>query len=162
MMLSCKTASNSPGTALEGVEVRLLRADDGDALGALMWDSYRGTIDDEYVSLAQALADAHDTLGGKWGPVIDEACLAAVDGGRVVAAVIAVRDADHDLSPLLAFALTDPAWQKRGIGRALIEDCIARLCSLGISELHLAVTPGNPAQRLYERIGFNVVAAPDS
>ena len=107
---------------------------------------------------SEAIADADAALAGTWGPVIGEASLAAVSEDDLVTAVITVRDAKHDMLPLLAFALTEPAWQRRGIGEWLIQESIARLASLGVSEIHLAVTRGNPAQRLYERIGFRIVA----
>jgi GNAT superfamily N-acetyltransferase len=130
---------------------------DSDAVGRLMWAAYRGTIDDEYADEGDALADAEAALGGRWGPVIWQASVTAASANSLVAAVIAVRDIEHDMTPLLAFALTEPAWQGRGIGNCLIRECLTRLDALGESELHLAVTRGNPAQRLYERIGFLVV-----
>jgi ribosomal protein S18 acetylase RimI-like enzyme len=40
----------------------------------------------------------------------------------------------------------------------LIQESIARLNSHGVHELHLWVTRGNPAVRLYQRLGFDVVA----
>lgn len=158
MRLGWEAVPTSRGVAPEGFVLRLLQPEDGGALGALMWNAYRGTIDDEYATLSEAVDDAGATLAGKWGPTIGEASLAAVLGDRLVAAVIVVRDAEHEMWPLLAFALTEPAWQRRGIGEWLIQESIARLASLGVSEVHLAVTRGNPAQRLYERIGFRIVA----
>jgi GNAT superfamily N-acetyltransferase len=145
------------GVAPEGIGIRLMQADEGQALGTLMWNAYRGTVDDEYASPAESLADAEDALAGKWGPLIAEASLAAVAAGDLIAAVITVRDVEHEMLPLLAFALTEPKWQRRGIGGWLIQESIARLSLLGVSEVHLAVTRGNPAQQLYERIGFRVV-----
>ena len=130
---------------------------DSRAVGRLMWAAYRGTIDDEYTDEADALADAEAALGGRWGPVIWEASVTAACANRLVAAAINVRDDSHGMMPLLAFALTEPAWQGRGIGHCLIRESLTRLDALGESELHLAVTRGSPAQRLYERIGFAVV-----
>ena len=95
---------------------------------------------------------------GVWGPVVWDASLAAELDSLVISAAIVVRDSAHDGLPLLAFALTDPGHQRRGIGQRLIEESIARLDSNGVHELHLAVTPGNPAVRLYQRLGFEVVA----
>ena len=76
----------------------------------------------------------------------------------MISAAIVVRDSARDGLPLLAFALTEPGHQRRGIGRRLIEESIARLDSNGVHELHLAVSRGNPAARLYQRLGFLIVA----
>jgi ribosomal protein S18 acetylase RimI-like enzyme len=130
---------------------------DDAAIGRLMWQAYRGTIDDEYDVESDAVNDAASTLAGKWGPVIWDASLTAAAEGRLVAAVINVHDASHGLTPLLAFALTDPSWRGQGLAVWLIRESVRRLASLGESELHLAVTRGNPAIRLYERLGFQIV-----
>lgn len=130
------------------------------AVGDLMWAAYRGTIDDEYTSKHDALAEAEGALSGRWGPVIWKASVTAAEAGALVAAVIHVYDSKHDMTPLLAFALTEPRWQGQGIGRWLILESVSRLGALGASELHLAVTQGNPAQRLYERLGFRIVDHP--
>lgn len=158
MKLDWETVPGLPGVTPEGFGLRILQADDGCALGALRWNAYRGTIDDEGATLTEAITEAEATLAGAWGPLITTASLAAVVEGRLIAAVVVVRDDKHDRVPLLAFALTEPTWQRRGIGAWLIHESITRLASLGVSEVHLAVTRGNPAQDLYERFGFRVVA----
>ena len=141
-----------------GLTLRSLRPTDSEALGALMWNAYRGTVDEgDYDEPSDAMEDARRTLAGWWGPLIDEANLAVMANGDLVAAAVTVRDAAHDMIPLLAFVLTDPSWQRRGIGGWLIGESVAALAGLGISELHLAVTRGNPAQHLYERLGFRNV-----
>ena len=48
------------------------------------------------------------------------------------------------------------AWQGRGIGRSLIEDLIADATAGGAS-LKLGVLKANPARKLYERLGFEVI-----
>jgi GNAT superfamily N-acetyltransferase len=141
-----------------GLTLRRLQATDGEALRALSWSAYRDTVDeDDYAEPSDAMKDAERTLAGWWGPLIDEASLAVTADGDLVAAVITVRDTAHDMIPLLAFALTDPAWHWRGIGGWLIGESIAALAGLKVRELHLAVTRGNPAQHLYERLGFRTV-----
>ena len=46
-----------------------------------------------------------------------------------------------------------PAFQGKGIGRTVIHQMVARICKTG-KPLRLQVFKVNPAQRLYERIGF--------
>lgn len=60
--------------------------------------------------------------------------------------------------PLLAYAATAPERQGQGLGSCVIENAVRRLNALGVTEFHLAVLPGSPARRLYERLGFELVA----
>ena len=124
-----------------------------------MWLAFQGSADDEYSAPGDAEADAAGALAGRWGPVVWQASLAAELDCAVVSAVIIVLDDAHQDRPLLAFAMTDPACQRRGIGRWLIEESIRRLDGIGVKELHLAVTRSNPAFALYQRLGFEVVPA---
>jgi ribosomal protein S18 acetylase RimI-like enzyme len=157
MRLAWAAAPQPVQISAPGVRIRELRATDDVALGQLMWAAFRGTADDDYAAPSDASADAAGTLTGAWGPVLWYASRVAQAGQALAAASIVVRDQAHQDQPLLAFALTDPDWQRRGLGRRLIEESIARLDSAGISELHLAVTRDNPATRLYERLGFRAV-----
>jgi GNAT superfamily N-acetyltransferase len=152
------TLAAEPLVVMPGrVQVRVLRAADEAALGGLMWLAFRGGMDDEYGGPADAQADASGALAGRWGPVVWHASLAAEVESALVSAVVIVLDDAHDGLPLLAFAVTDPVFQRRGIGRGLIEESIRRLDAAGVKELHLAVTRGNPAFALYQRLGFEVV-----
>lgn len=147
-----------PVAGLPGqVRVRQLGRADELALGQLMWRAFRGTVDDEYGGPGDADADAAGALAGRWGPVVWQASLVSELDGAVVSAVVIVLDDAHEHVPLLAFAMTDPAVQRRGIGRWLIEESIRRLDQIGVKELHLAVTCGNPAFALYQRLGFEFV-----
>ena len=143
---------------VSGLSLRPMQATDGEALGTLMWMAYRGTVDeDDFDKPGDAMDDAERTLAGQWGPLIDEGSFIAIADGELVAAVVAVRDAAHDMIPLLAYVLTDPSWQRRGIGGWLVVESVVGLAALEIPQVHLAVTRGNPAQRLYERLGFRTV-----
>ena len=60
-----------------------------------------------------------------------------------------------DATPELSLSLL-PGWRGKGIGSLLLAHLLqsSRGRYLAVS---LSVTPGNPAQRLYERVGFVVV-----
>jgi ribosomal protein S18 acetylase RimI-like enzyme len=76
----------------------------------------------------------------------------AVDGDAVVGAVLVgeLHDADPPLGgPWVMEVFRDPRYP--GVGRALLERALARVPG---PSLGLAVTEGNPARRLYERLGF--------
>ena len=50
--------------------------------------------------------------------------------------------------------VVDKAHRGKGIGTKLLEHVIKEAKRLGVKTLHLEVYEGNPAQRLYERMGF--------
>lgn len=125
-----------------------------------MWSAFRGSPDEEFATLADAETEVLETLKGKWGPPLSQASLVAVMGSEVVSSVLTVLDDAHDQTPLLAFAVTAPERQGRGLGSWLIEKAVRNLDRLAITELHLAVAPGNPARRLYERLGFIEITGP--
>jgi ribosomal protein S18 acetylase RimI-like enzyme len=61
-------------------------------------------------------------------------------------------------APLLAFVITHPDAKGQGMATYLIQHTANALHRDGYHELYLAVTQGNvPAQRVYERLGFEVV-----
>ncbi|MBK5007312.1 GNAT family N-acetyltransferase [Pseudomonas sp. S60] len=49
-----------------------------------------------------------------------------------------------------------PAYQRRGIGTALLENMLHRADNLQLP-VELSVEPYNPAQQLYQRFGFEVI-----
>jgi GNAT superfamily N-acetyltransferase len=157
MRKSWATAEPPTATVPASVRIRALSKADEPALGRLMWLAFHDSLDDQYSAPADADADIAEALAGKWGPVVWQASVAAELDSSAISAVIIVLDNAHQDLPLLAFAITDPAWQRRRIGQRLIEESIHRLDGAGVKELHLAVTRGNPAFALYQRLGFEVL-----
>lgn len=149
------TLAAVPG--LSGIARRGIERTDASALGKVMWSAFKGSVDDEYETISDAEQEVIQTMDDKWGPFVPYASLLAAIGQEIVSAAFVVFDQAHGLRPLLAFAVTIPEHQGRGIGGWLIENAVARLDAAGIGELHLAVLPTNPARRLYERLGFEEV-----
>ncbi len=120
---------------------------------ALMVDAYRGTIDwqdgdDESV----ALAEIESTLAGEYGPFIEAASLAALDeAGQPVSELACSL---FEGLPTILFVYTATARKGTGLATRLIRASAAALTELGHQEVALFVTAGNPAQGLYERLGF--------
>jgi GNAT superfamily N-acetyltransferase len=133
--------------------LRLLEPGDSSGLGALMAAAYRGTIDDPRESDAWFQRDAEATLQGEYGAVSWAGSTVAVDGHELVGTCLVT---DDDPCMLLAFALVIPRWQAHGLGSALIARSAAHLLDEGYAEWALAVTDGNRAIGLYERLGFHV------
>jgi ribosomal protein S18 acetylase RimI-like enzyme len=121
------------------------------ALAGLMLGAYRGSIDDEGETLDDALAVVGQLFGGEFGTPM-WACSELVEhAGTVVAATLITLYAG---GPFVAFSMTAPAWQRQGLARAGLQRAMARLAAGDEPLLRLVVTEGNPAERLYESLGF--------
>lgn len=140
------------GPVPPGLSVRQIAPNDGPALGRLMAVAYRGTVDDHGEDEAWHCDEAEEALAGRFGAVIWEASFVAVGDDFAGASLVTDRGAHL----LLAFALVVPRWQRRGLGGSLIARSAQALIGIGEKEWTLAVTDGNPARRLYERLGFVV------
>ena len=89
------------------------------------------------------------------GPVHRSTTLATIDGRVTGAIVISLRPEPVPFGgPWITEVWRDPASPTPGLGAALIGRALAMLCADGFETLGLAVTDGNPARRVYERLGF--------
>lgn len=127
-------------------------AGDRPALAVLFLDAYRGTVDDEGETEADALAAVDALFAGAFG-TFDAASSEIVEReGRLVAATLLTR---WEGAPFVAFSLTDPGSQRQGLARAGLLRAMAALSARGETRLDLVVTATNDrAVALYERLGF--------
>jgi ribosomal protein S18 acetylase RimI-like enzyme len=100
--------------------------------------------------------------GESIGPWIAGASLHVTDpAGRVVGVLLvneSVATEAFAAGPFVTDVCVDPVAAGHGIGTALLAGCARRLAEMGWATLTLVVTVGNPAQRVYERLGFRVTA----
>lgn len=112
--------------------------------------------DDDPVAAARLITEY--LSGDDPGPWIEAASLHAVgpDGGMagVLVASEYAPDGGDPHSPWITELAVDPWWAGRGVGPALVVEAANRLVARGDRALGLAVTIGNPARLLYERLGF--------
>lgn len=111
--------------------------------------------DDDPASAAQVIAGY--LAGDEPGPWIAAASCHAVGPDGEIAGVLVVSaytPGGGELRPWITDLTVDPRWAGRGVGAALVTAAAARLIERGDASVGLAVTVGNPARRLYERIGF--------
>ena len=98
------------------------------------------------------------SFAAPWSPTECEALLAVERGWfrlRPVGFVLARTAGDE--AEILSIGVAPPA-RRRGVGRRLMHDVIARLPAYGAAALFLEVDEGNePALALYERLGFRQV-----
>lgn len=151
----CETfvASAQDAAAGEATLVfRNLERGDARALGQLLYDAYKGTVDDEGQTLADAIAEAEETIAGKYGALIGEASYVVLDGSTIVSTCVVTN---YKEIPLVAFAATLPAYQGRGLARKGMIASIRSLADMGRDQVRLVVTETNSrALSLYERLGF--------
>lgn len=122
------------------------------ALARLMDAAYTGTIDHEGETPEQCLAEMRGTIEGKYGQLIKEASFVSLDGDTGASASLITLWKGH---PLLAFSMTAPEFQSRGMAGFLIQKSLLALKNAGYKVLYLVVTDGNtPAERLYRKLGF--------
>jgi GNAT superfamily N-acetyltransferase len=124
--------------------------------------------------VARAYSEFWDPQDPGWGEHIDlvrdvagrvdrTVVLVAVEDGRVLGSASielddVIGDDDAEAIPGVAglrMVGVDPARRRQGVGRALIEEVIARCRAAGKHTLILRTTPPMvPAQRLYQSLGF--------
>lgn len=97
---------------------------------------------------------------------------ACLDGDRIIGAFALTEGSYPDGAPwslplrndeylvIHSFA-THPDRIGGGVGRQVMEWCIARAKALGYRAMRLDVIPNNPSVRLYERLGFRYVGSMD-
>ena len=135
-----------------GVRIRPFALEDMRPFGDLMADAYAGTVDDHGEPREWHQVEAERVVAGDFGPLDRGSSLVATTTlGALIGASIVT---EHRALPLLAFALIAPGWRNQGLGTALFVRSANLLAAAGHREWTLAVTVGNPARRLYERLGF--------
>lgn len=124
---------------------------DQQALAQLTLDAYQGSIDDEGESLEDAVAVIGQLFGGGFGTMLWSCSEVVERAGHVVSATMVTLYAG---GPFIAFTLTHPAWQRQGLARGGLQRVMARLAEGDEPVLRLVVTEGNPAEQLYQSLGF--------
>ena len=139
------------------VASRPVRAGDGTALGVLAFAAYQGSVDDNGQHEAWHVADLTSALEDHYGQLMTPVSRAVPAGDALVAAAVFTW---WDDLPLLAFCLTHPDHQGRGLATRLVTHAARELAARGHEAMHLAVTETNPARALYERLGFRATPPP--
>jgi ribosomal protein S18 acetylase RimI-like enzyme len=139
-------------------DVRLVSPDrDTAALGALMLDAFRGTIDYADETLENSVTEMARVFSGGSGIFLPTPSLVIEGNGRLRAATLVTL---YEGAPVLAFVMTHPTDKGQGLATHLICQSMNALLRDGYDELFLFVTAGNDvARRLYDRLGFVTIRA---
>ena len=126
------------------VSIRFAAAADTTALSALYRRSSLSNEGDRENLLAH-----QDALKLSVAPVVEQRVRVAVVDDRIVGfATVLVTESVGELEDLFV----DPDWMRRGIGRALVCDAVARARECGVTRIE--VTANGHALDFYESVGF--------
>ena len=126
-------------------------AKDIDKLAQLMLDAFRGTIDDEGETLAEAKLEVQDYFNNH--PLLDQS-LVITDGHAPTSACLVTYMPKQD-APLIAYIMTTPSAKRSGQAKDLLRAVITHLKQAGYSRVLAGITDGNIAsEQLFVRIGF--------
>lgn len=129
--------------------VRLAALADSPAVFGSTLDRELAFTDDEWHQRATASASGDERL-----------TLLAWEGDEVVGVVGGFRTPEHPEVVDLVSMWTRPSTRRSGVGVALVQGVLDWARSVGAERVELWVVRGNePAQRLYERMGFHVTDA---
>jgi GNAT superfamily N-acetyltransferase len=130
-------------------------------LGSAMLQAYPPGHPDASHSPQESERRAQEVLSGGAGQVLEPPSAAIVEAARgsVAGAVVLTRLGPEpwgwDGGPWVAEVFVVPAYQGRGLGRALLRRAVAWSHAVGERWMGLTVTEGNPAERLYASVGFS-------
>ncbi len=140
--------------ACAGLKLRRPAREESAALGALLLDAYRGTLDDEGDDLAAAVAEAEGYFAGKHGRAMPEASVVAWRGQTPVGACLVGWWAAHACPFIVEVAVRSDA-KGRGVGRLVLGEAVRRLGRAGETEVRAVITEGNdPSKGLFRACGF--------
>lgn len=129
-----------------GQNIRLVNNEDDAALADLMERAYAGTIDEHLGGNSDGAVE----IAG-WRPsAVPDASFVACEDGIVAASLISRNGNDF----WLAYVITHPAWQCRGLGTTVVAASLRALDAPVLA----GVTDGNtPSERLLTALGFTPV-----
>ncbi|MEE8593784.1 MAG: GNAT family N-acetyltransferase [Candidatus Bipolaricaulota bacterium] len=141
---------------------RTIRTSDAHDLAILLYAAFRGTIDDEGETFADAVREINKTFAGDYGRLLPD-CSFTIQDGEFIASACLISWFEPHNAPLVAFTMTRPTHKRQGMARFLLNGSINALIDRGYSQLTLIVTDGNePAQKLYASTGFREMPTPQS
>lgn len=130
------------------LDTRPPSACDPDALAALLLDAYRGTVDDE----GESEADARAAIDYYLGELDDQHSFVLLEDGAPVCMAFVVKIGNRRYIDPVATASDH---KQRGLGRTAVALALASLASGGESTAGAVITDDNLASRqLFTSLGF--------
>lgn len=146
-------------TIVKDWPLRTVRTSDVHDLAILLYAAFRGTIDDEDETFADAVREVDKTFAGDYGRLLPD-CSFVIQEGEFIASACLISWFEPHNAPLAVFTMTRPEHKRQGMARFLLKGSINALVDRGYSQLTLIVTDGNKAaQKLYASLGFQEMPA---
>ena len=147
---------------LAGFDVRPCGPSDLHQLGGLYFEAYDPGIACD--TLDEAIADIEASFQGDYGEFWYQASPVIEANGRIVSAVMTVRQAPWDDTPDGPFIIelfTARDYRRRGLARLVIRHCLNTIRQAGETTVALRVAANNtPARNLYQSLGFAATPPP--
>lgn len=144
-----------------GYAIRAWRDDDLLAAARVIHAANVGTLDAMIIPELRALPATQrivrQTLQGRYGAFDRLASAVAIYEGQIIGVTLVTRRRPQE--GFTAEICVLPAYQRRGVGRALLYHTHAALLAARLPTATLGVTAGNPARRLYEQLGYRLVGS---
>jgi GNAT superfamily N-acetyltransferase len=127
---------------------------DASALSQLLYAAFRGSIDDEGETPADARYEIDRLFRGDYGR-FDPATSVLIEEDGALQSACLISWFDVHAAPLVVFSMSRPEARRRGMARHLLKVSINALLDRGERFLTLVVTEGNTeAISLYRSLGF--------
>ncbi|MEI8093669.1 MAG: GNAT family N-acetyltransferase [Spirochaetales bacterium] len=114
-------------------------------------DGYRDTVDYEGESLDETRAYLEAVFDAEHGPILPTASAGVTVDGRLASLILVSR---YQGRAFISHVVTAKAFAGKGLAKALLLRAMEAARELGLKEIDLYVTDGNPSVALYERLGF--------
>lgn len=138
-------------------EARAADVGDTDELGHLYFEAYEPGAGCE--SLPEAIDDIRASFAGEYGELWSEASLVVEHDHSLSGAILTVRRAPWESTPDCPFIIelfVDKSHRRRGLGRSLVQMCMATAAESKEPAVALRVADDNHAARaLYRSLGFS-------
>ena len=156
------------------MDIRKCKVEEATAVGAF-YDSIVKFMDDNGVNYPKWIYKVFPSTDYAIDAARAGTQFICVDGGKLLAAFVLCENPEGDYSKgawsknlaegeylVLHAVAVAPNYQRRGLGKKIIEYCIDYAAEKNYRVLRLDIVPSNlPAKKLYEACGFKFVGAAD-
>jgi L-amino acid N-acyltransferase YncA len=148
-----------PELSLGYMIIRSPQVVDLEDLARLMFDTYKGTIDDDGETYEDALNEVRAYFSGqRGGPQLGE-CSKIFELRKKIVSACLVSEWTERQVPIIAYIMTSADMKRQGLAKSLLFNTLRALRDLEYTEVQAVITDGNtPAEQLFAQLGFERLA----
>ena len=129
---------------------------DKQILAELMLDAYRGTIDDDGETIADAIGEVESYFSHQDSSWFDYSWLVLIENDLACACLVGFWEERN--SPMISYIMTHPRWKGKHLATTAVSRSLRALADRNFTKVHAAITEGNfPSERVFTRVGFSRV-----